>query len=75
MLFSTIVEPRTVRAYCTQNDRPIETTMSRIVAFTSSDPPKAALATPSTTSAIRMAGKVSCTSATRMISVSRAPPA
>ena len=67
LLRSTSVTPRTVRAYCTQNDRPMASTRIQnlppsIVWFL-----KIASATPSISSAVRMAGNVSCTSAMRMI--------
>ena len=64
-----------MRAYCTQNDRPIETTStanadsSRLWAFSM------AWATPSRRSAMRIAGNVSCTSAIRMMIESVQPPA
>ncbi len=69
-----MTEPRTVRAYCTQKLRPIATTSTASVLIASRRLPNTDLATPLTKSAIRMAGKESCTSAMRMIRPSTAPP-
>src|SRR5438105_8538305 len=75
LFFSTIVDPRTVRAYCTQFDKPIAAINT--ASATSSCAPRGSTtcATPSIKSAIRIAGNESCTSATRMISASMRPPA
>ena len=55
--FSTRVEPRTVRAYCTQAERPMAT-ISTGTAIASCAPAGSAMrATPSISSAIRIAGK------------------
>ena len=71
---STSVEPRTVRAYCTQPDRPIDTTITQNAVSPWAAPGNAMRATPSTSNAIRIAGNDSCTSATRITKASSAPP-
>ncbi len=71
---STRVEPRTVRAYCTQNDSPIartRTVNAESSRLRSGNSPRAV---PSMRSAIRIDGKVSWMSAIRMMSVSTHPP-
>ena len=74
LLRSTRVEPRTVRANCGQALMPMAkmTTKSAIRSCTSRG--TAARTTPSTSSAIRMLGKVSWMSAMRISSPSTAPP-
>src|SRR5690606_5279628 len=74
LFFSTMVEPRTVRANWTQNDRPIENTRIQKANRSRSRLPKMPRAAPSISSAIRIAGKVSWTSAMRMITLSTRPP-
>ncbi len=72
---STSVEPRTVRAYCTQLARPIEPTSTPIASQSlCASRGSSARAEPSISSAIRMAGKDSWTSATRMMKASTRPP-
>ena len=74
LFFSTSTEPRTVRAYCTQNDRPIAPMITNSAissCFCTEIRPRT---TPSINSATRIAGNVSCTSAIRMITASVAPP-
>ena len=71
---STSVEPRTVRAYCTQPEKPIESTSTGMAISSCRSPASATRATPSMSSAIRIAGKESCTSATRMMTASMRPP-
>ena len=75
LFFSTSVEPRTVRAYCTQFETPI----AKISTNSAIGPPcvsrgSTARATPSIRSAIRIAGNDSWTSATRMMNASILPP-
>ena len=74
LLRSTRVEARTVRAYCAQLDRPIATmiTITAVVSYCCGGiSPRA---TPKISSAIRMAGKESWMSATRMMTISILPP-
>src|SRR5882672_3950144 len=72
--FSTRVEPRTVRAYCTQAERPMAM-ISTGTAIASCAPAGSAMrATPSISNAIRIAGKDSWTSAMRITSASSHPP-
>ena len=70
-----MVEPRTVRAYWTQFDA----AMARISTASAALPPcdscgRTARSTPSISSAMRMAGNESWTSATRMMKASSRPP-
>ena len=74
LLRSTRVEPRTVRAYCTQNDMPMEKTRTQKAVSSRRTSSRMPCTTPSISSAIRIAGKVSWMSAMRMITVSRVPP-
>ena len=71
--FSTSVEPRTVRAYCTQPDAAIANTSTTNAMFSSAFL-NTARATPSISSAIRIAGNDNCTSAMRMMIASTRPP-
>ena len=75
MFFSTSVEPRTVRAYCTQNDRPIESTITQNTTCSLRCSPNSAREVPSISIAIRIAGKVLWMSAARMMTQSTEPPA
>jgi len=74
LFFSTIVEPRTVRAYCTQP----ESAMARISTAKATSPwasrGSSARNTPSISSATRIAGNDSITSHTRMMKASTRPP-
>src|SRR5260370_24268677 len=70
-----MTEPRTVREYCTQKLNPIANTNTASVLMASRRLPNTDLATPLTSSAIRMAGKVNCTSGRSLIQPSKAPPA
>ncbi len=72
--FSTMVEPRTVRAYCTQPAKPMDRISTGTTISSCRSPPSATRATPSMSSAIRIAGKESCTSAMRMMTASTRPP-
>src|SRR6185503_12761311 len=72
--FSTMVEPRTVRAYCTQPAKPMASISTGIAIRSCDSLGSATRATPSMSSAIRIAGKESCTSAMRMMTASSAPP-
>ena len=72
--FSTMVEPRTVRAYCTQPAKPMASTSTGIASSSCRSPGSATRATPSIKSAMRIAGNESCTSAMRMMSASKRPP-
>ena len=74
-LFSTIVEPRTVRAYCTQLAAAIAKTSTKSATSACTSRGSTARATPSISNAIRIAGNDSCTSATRMMNASSLPPA
>src|SRR5512135_913801 len=74
LFFSTRVEPRTVRAYCTQPDAPIASTSTGIAMTSCASCGSITRATPSIRSAIRIAGNESCTSATRMMNASSVPP-
>ena len=74
LLRSTIVEPRTVRAYCTQPDSEIAM-ISTANASVSCAFGKSARPTPSISSAIRIDGNDSITSQIRMINASTLPPA
>ncbi len=75
LFFSTRVEPRTVRAYCTQPDTPIASTSTYTAISACSRAGKTTRASPSISSAMRMAGNDSCTSASRMMKASTRPPA
>ncbi len=75
LFFSTIVEPRTVRAYCTQFASAIARISTGTAALACASRGSAARATPSISSAIRIAGNDSWTSATRMMTASTRPPA
>jgi hypothetical protein len=75
LFFSTKVEPRTVRAYCTHDDSPIESTSTQNAVSSLRPPPDNARMVPSMSRAMRIAGNVSCTSAARMMMESSAPPA
>ena len=66
-----IVDPRTVRAYCTHPERVMAVTITKIEALAAASCGNAARATPSARNAIRIAGKVSWMSATRIITASR----
>ncbi len=71
---STMVEPRTVRAYCTQKERPIDrisTSSARLSWNSRGTMPRM---TPSTSKAMSMAGKLSWISAMRMMTASVTPP-
>src|SRR6185437_59535 len=71
---STMVEPRTVRAYCTQKERPIDrinTSWARLSWNWRGTMPRMM---PSTSKAMRMAGKLSWISAMRMMMASVTPP-
>src|SRR6185312_8758148 len=71
---STMVEPRTVRAYCTQKERPIDrisTSSARLSWNSRGTMPRMM---PSTSKAMRMAGKLSWISAMRMMMASVTPP-
>ena len=75
LFFSTSVDPRTVRAYCTQFEMP----MAKMSTNNAIGPPcvsrgRTARATPSIRSAIRIAGNESWTSAMRMMKASTLPP-
>ena len=74
LFFSTMVEPRTVRAYCTQFDMPIAKISTAMATLSCAPRGSMTRATPSINSAIRIAGNDSCTSATRMITASTRPP-
>ena len=74
LFFSTSTEPRTVRAYCTQNDRPIAPTITNIAISSWRCTEIRPRTMPSISSATRIAGNVSCTSAMRMITASTVPP-
>src|SRR5579862_2317710 len=74
LLRSTRVEPRTVRAYCTQADNAIARTSTYSAISPCTSRGKTLRATPSISSAIRIAGKLNCTSAIRMMTVSAMPP-
>ena len=73
LLRSTIVEPRTVRAYCTQPGSAMAR-ISTAKASVSCAFGNSARPTPSISSAIRIDGNDSITSQTRMISASTRPP-
>ena len=74
LLRSTSVEPRTVRAYSTQPEAAIARTSTYTASWSCDSLGSAARTTPSISSAMRMAGKESCTSATRMMKASILPP-
>ena len=74
LFFSASVELRTVRAYCTQSDRPIATTSTYTAILSCSAGGTTPLNTPKISSATRIAGKLNCTSAMRMIRLSTQPP-
>ena len=75
LLRSTSVEPRTVRAYCTQFDSADgDDQHGDGDARRARSRGSATRATPSISSAIRIAGNESCTSATRMMNASTRPP-
>src|SRR5260221_10675848 len=67
--------PRTVRTYCPKTLMPSATTSTASVLMASSRLPNTDLATPLTSSAIRMAGRVGCTFAAPDLRPSTAPPA
>ena len=71
---STIVEPRTARAYCTQPGSAMAM-MSTPNASESCASGNSAWPTPAISSAMRIDGKESITSQTRMMSASILPPA
>jgi hypothetical protein len=69
LLRSTSVAPRTVRAYCTQSDSAMDTISThtaRSLRMSGGTRPRTM---PNTSNAIRIDGKVSCTSAMRMMIV------
>ena len=70
---STIVEPRTARAYCTQPGRAMAM-ITTPKASVSSAFGKSAWPTPANSSAIRIDGNDSITSQMRMMSASMRPP-
>ncbi len=74
LLRSTKVIARTVRAYCTQKDSAIAAIRTKGAISGWASRGSTPRATPSINSAIRMAGKLSFTSATRMMIVSVSPP-
>ena len=74
LFFSTIVEPRTVRAYCTQLAAPIAKISTKSATLECASRGSTARATPSISNAIRIAGNDSWTSATRMMNASSLPP-
>ena len=74
LFFSTRTEPRTVRAYCTQKLRPMAPMMTNMAISSWRCTEMMPRTTPSISRATRIAGKVSWTSATRMITASIAPP-
>ena len=75
LFFSTNVDPRTVRAYCTQFEMPIAKMRTKSATEPCASRGSTARVTPSISNAIRMAGNESCTSATRMMKPSTLPPA
>ena len=74
LFFSTSVEPRTVRAYCTQPDNAIARISTPNASSLCVSRGNAARATPSISSAVRIAGNDSITSHTRMMNASSRPP-
>ena len=74
LFFSTSVEPRTVRAYCTQPEIPMDKISTGIAISSCELAGSATRATPSTSSAIRIAGNESWMSAMRMMKASMRPP-
>src|SRR5471032_126242 len=74
LFFSTRTEPRTVRAYWTQKLSPMAPMMTNSAISSCLCTEIRPRTTPSISSATRMAGNVSCTSAMRMITASVAPP-
>ena len=72
--FCTIVDPRTVLANCTQFETPMARTRIRIENDARVCSGSAASAMPPSSSATRMAGKVSWMSAMRMRTASTGPP-
>ena len=74
LFFSTIVEPRTVRANCTQFDSPIAKMSTRSATSSCTARGRSVFAKPNSSSATSTAGKLSCTSATRMMKWSSRPP-
>jgi hypothetical protein len=74
LFFSTSVAPRTTRANCTQSERPMARISTQIATWLRYSGGGIPLAMPKISMATRIAGKVSCTSATRMMIVSTQPP-
>ena len=74
LLRSTSVAPRTTRANCTQSDSPMARISTQIAIWSRCSIGITPRATPKIRSATRIDGKVSCTSATRMMTVSTQPP-
>ncbi|MCY1505160.1 hypothetical protein D9M68_393570 [compost metagenome] len=75
LLRSTSVEPRTVRAYCTHPEIPMAKIRTYSASWSCMSRGSRPRATPSISSATRMAGNDSCTSAMRMMKLSTRPPA